>query len=83
METDDIMNAPAKMILAIALLAGTVVILLFGGELMARQALVTASAGTGATGGAGLNDFGGYLVLMLLNIGLATVVAWMLFGRRK
>jgi hypothetical protein len=36
----------------------------------------------GGIGGQGL-EFGGYLILMLVSVGLGTVVAWMLFAKRE
>jgi hypothetical protein len=40
------------------------------------------ATGTSGAGGVGF-EFSGYLILMLVNVGLGTVVAWMLFGKRK
>ena len=36
----------------------------------------------GGNGGPGF-EYGEYLILMLVNVGLGTVVAWMLFGKRE
>ena len=36
----------------------------------------------GGEGGVGF-ELSGYLMLMLVNVGLGTVVAWMLFGKRE
>lgn len=75
------MNATAKTILVIALVTVAAVVLLFGDALMTVQLLGAAATGTGKSDGAG---FGGYLtILMLVDVGLGTVVAWMLFGKRE
>ena len=38
--------------------------------------------GAGGSGGPGF-EYGGYLILTLVNLGLGAVVAWMLFGKRE
>jgi hypothetical protein len=84
MGVDNFMSAAAKWILVIALAAVAVVVLLFGGELTAGQVLGAGTTGTGRSGDAGFGEFGGYLtILILVDIGLGTVVAWMLFGNRE
>lgn len=71
------MNAAGKTILVIALVAVAAVILLFGDGMMTA----TGSVRSDATGPGG---FGGYLsILMLVDVGLGTVVAWMLFGKKE
>lgn len=69
------MNTTDKAILGIALVAVAAVAILFGGGLMPGHL-------PGGGGGAGF-EFSGYLILMLVNVGLGTVVAWMLFGKRE
>ena len=77
------MNAIAKMILVIALVATVVVVLLFGAGLMTGPMLETGATGIGGSGRAGLGEFGGYLILMLVDVCLGTVVVWMLYGNRQ
>jgi hypothetical protein len=76
------MNATAKTILVIALLAVAVIVLLFGNGGMPGYLLGAATPGTeGRTSSGAL---GGYLtLLMLVDVGLGAVVAWMLFGTRE
>jgi hypothetical protein len=83
MEAGNSMNTATKTILVIALVALAVVVLLFGGGLMTGHMLGAGVMGAGGNGEAVLGEFGGYMILMLVNVGLGTVVAWMLFGKRK
>lgn len=76
------MNTTVKAILGIALVAIAAVAFLFGGGLMAGYFPGAGAAGNGGGGGVGF-DFSGYLILMLVNVGLGTVVAWMLFGKTE
>ena len=82
-EAGNSMNAIARTILVIALVATVVVVLLFGAGLMAGPMLETGATGIGGSGRAGLGEFGGYLILMLVDVCLGTVVVWMLFGNRQ
>ena len=77
------MNTATKTFLVITLVAIAVVVLLFGGGLMPGHLLGARAIGSDVSSGAGLGEFGGYLILLLVNAGLGTVVAWMLFGKRK
>jgi len=43
----------------------------------------TGMTGVAGSGGAGLGGFGGYAILVLVDVGLASVVAWMLFGKSE
>ncbi len=77
------MNAAAKWILVGALLALAVALLILGGRLATVHTLGPGVLGAaGSTGGA-LGEYGGYLILTLINVGLGTVVAWMLLGKNE
>ena len=76
------MSTAVKTILGITLLAIAVAVLLVGIGLIAGHMPGAVPIGAGGNGGAGF-EFGGYLILMLVNVGLGTVVAWMLFGKRE
>jgi hypothetical protein len=71
-----------KSILRMTLLAIAVAVLFVGVDLIARHMPGAVPEGAGGIGGAGF-ELGGYLILMLVNVGLGTVVAWMLFGTRE
>jgi len=76
------MSTLAKTLLAIALVIGAAVALLFrlfigeqfGGTLIGTRMM---------SSGARLDEFGGYVVLILLIAALGSVVAWMLFGKAE
>jgi hypothetical protein len=73
------MNAAAKTILAIALVAVAVIVFLNGNGGMPGYLL--GAGATGTEGRTSSGDLGGYLtILMLIDVGLGAVVAWMLFG---
>ena len=76
------MNTTVKAILGIALVAIAAVAFLFWGGLMAGYFPGAGATGKGGVGGVGF-EFSGYLILMLVNVGLGTVVAWMLFAKRE
>jgi hypothetical protein len=76
------MSTAVKTILGMTLLAIAVVVLLGGIGLIAGHMPGTVLMGPGGIAGAGF-EFGGYLILVLVNVGLGTVVAWMLFGKRE
>ena len=76
------MSTAVKTILGMTLLAVAVAVLLIGVGLMTDRMPGPVSTGTGGIGGPGF-EYGGYLILMLVNVGLGTVVAWMLFGKRE
>jgi len=76
------MNTAFKSIFGITLLAIAVAALLVGVGLITRHMPGAVPMGAGGIGGPGF-EFGGYLILMLINVGLGTVVAWMLFGKRE
>jgi len=76
------MNTTVKAILGIALVAIAAVALPFGGGLMAGYFPGAGATVKGGGGGVGF-ELSGYLMLMLVNIGLGAVVAWMLFGKRE
>lgn len=76
------MNPLVKTLLAIALVIGAAVALLFGlfsGEQVSGTMIGTRMMSSGA----GLDEFGGYVVLILLIAALGSVVAWMLFGKTE
>jgi hypothetical protein len=77
------MNPATRTIFAIALAAVAAVALLFASGLMSGHMSGTGTVGSGGTIGAGLGEYGGYLVLTLIDVGLGTVVAWMLVGDRE
>jgi len=78
------MNAATKTILAIALGAVTVIVLFVGGEWSTGLLSGAGAAATDRSVGAGFGAFGGYLtILVMLDVALGTVVAWMLFGNRE
>ncbi len=76
------MNTAVKTILGMALLAAALVVLLLGGGLITSHMSGAVATGAGGNGWAGF-EFDGYLILMVVNLGLATVVAWMLFGKME
>jgi len=76
------MSTAFKTILGITLLAIAVAALLAGVGLITSHMPGAVPRGPGRIGGAGF-EFGGYLILMLVNVALGTVVAWMLFGKRE
>lgn len=77
------MNAASKTILVIALVAVAVAVVLLGGELTTGHLLGAGATETGRSGSASSGEFGGHLtVLILADVGLGAVVAWMLFGQR-
>ena len=75
------MNASFKMILAVALVAIAGILLLVGGGSMTGQLAFAGTMGADANSAPG--GFGGYVILVLVDVGLATIVAWMLFGKRE
>jgi len=75
-------NTAVKTILGIALLGVVAVALLIGGGLITAHLAGAGAMDADGNGEAGF-EFGGYLILILVNVGLATVVAWMLFGKRE
>ncbi len=82
MNTRVFLNTAAKTILGMTLLAIAVGALLVGVGLITAHmpgAVPTEARGNGGPG----FEYGGYLVLTLVNLGLGTVVAWMLFGKRE
>lgn len=75
------MNATARTFLAIALVIVAAVLLLFGSGVMTGDMAGNGTFGGGGSLGAGMSKYGGFLILTLINVGLGTVVAWMLFGK--
>lgn len=73
------MNTLFKTLLAIALVIGAAAVLLFGGGAMSGTLMGAPMMSSGAR----LDEFGGYVVLILLIAALGSVVAWMLFGKRE
>ena len=76
------MSTAVKAILGITLLAIAAAAVLVGVGMITSHMPGAVPIGAGGIGGAGF-EFGGYLILMLVNVGLGTVVAWMLFGKRE
>ena len=76
------MNTTVKEVRGIALVALAAVALLCGGGLMAGYFPGAGATAKGGGGGVGF-EFSGYPILMLVNVGLGTVVAWMLSGKRE
>lgn len=77
------MSAATKTILAIALAAVAAVVVLLGGDLTTAHLSAVGATVTGGSGGAAFGEFGGYLtILILVDVALGAVVAWMLFGKR-
>ena len=77
------MHPATRTILAIALITVAGVFLLFGSGLNTGLMSGTGTVGSGGTIGAGLSEYGGYLMLTLIDAGLGTVVAWMLFRKSE
>ncbi len=76
------MSTLVKTLLAIALVVGAAVTLLFRlliGEQFSGNLIGTPMMSSGAR----LDEFGGYVVLILLIAALGSVVAWMLFGKAE
>jgi hypothetical protein len=76
------MKAATTTILATALVAAAAALLLVGTGFMTGPMSGTVTMSGSRTLGGGLSEYGGYLLLALIDIGLATIVAWMLFGNR-
>jgi hypothetical protein len=82
MNTRVFLNTAVKTILGLTLLAIAAGALLVGAGLITAHmpgAVPTEARGNGGPG----FEYGGYLALTLVNLGLGTVVAWMLFGKRE
>jgi hypothetical protein len=73
------MNPLVMTLLAIALMLGGVVALLLSGEPMSGTLMGVRMMSSGAR----FDEFGGYVVLILLIAALGSVVAWMLFGKTE
>ena len=76
------MNTAVKTILGMTLLAIAVAALLSGVGLITGHMRGGVLIGPAGIAGAGF-EYGGYLILVLVNAALGTVVAWMLFGKRE
>ena len=71
-----------KALLAIALVVGAALALLFG-LFSGEQISGTLIGARMTSSGARPDEFGGYVVLILLIAALGSVVAWMLFGKTE
>jgi hypothetical protein len=76
------MNTTVKTILGITLLAIAVAVILVGGGLITGYMPGAVPMAAGGSGGAGF-EFGGYLILTLINVALGSVVVWMLVGKTE
>jgi len=73
------MNTLVKTLLAIALAVGGAIALLLSGEPMSGTVMGARMMSSGAR----FDQFGGYVVLILLIAALGSVVAWMLFAKME
>jgi hypothetical protein len=73
------MSILVKTFLAIALVVGAAVALLFSGEHMSEAVIGSRMMSSGARFG----ELVGYVVLILLIAALGSVVAWMLFAKTE
>lgn len=78
------MNSAAKTLLPIALAAVAMIVLLAGNGVIPEYLLGTGAPAGAGRGGASSGEFGVYLtILILVDVALGAIVAWMFFGSRE